>query len=105
MMTLRHLLSAGDFTRDQATSRSSTTPTGSGRRCWAARSRSLPTLRDAPSSRCSTRTRPGPGVVVRSGGQWMSADVINVSASGSVGVEGVASRHRADVAGPPARMP
>ena len=76
--------------------RCSTPRTGSSRRCWAARSRKLPTLRGRTVVTMfyenSTRTR----VSFEVAGKWMSADTINVSASGSsVGKGESPARHRA----------
>ena len=95
----RHLLSAGDLTRDEATA----ILDDADRFAQALVGREvkkLPTLRGRTVITMfyenSTRTR----VSFEVAGKWMSADVINVSASGSSVSQGrVAARHRADPAG------
>lgn len=81
-MTLRHLLSAGDLTRDQATA--ILDDADRFRQALLGREvKKLPTLRGRTIITMfyenSTRTR----VSFEVAGKWMSADVINVSASGS----------------------
>lgn len=81
-MTLRHLLSAGDLTRDEATA--ILDDADRFRQALLGREvKKLPTLRGRTIITMfyenSTRTR----VSFEVAGKWMSADVINVSASGS----------------------
>lgn len=81
-MTLRHLLAAGDLTRDQATA--ILDDADRFRQALVGREvKKLPTLRGRTIITMfyenSTRTR----VSFEVAGKWMSADVINVSASGS----------------------
>lgn len=81
-MTLRHLLSAGDLTRDQAVA--VLDDADRFRQALLGREvKKLPTLRGRTIITMfyenSTRTR----VSFEVAGKWMSADVINVSASGS----------------------
>jgi len=93
-MTLRHLLSAADLTRDEATA-----ILDDADRFWQAlvgrEVKKLPTLRGRTIITMfyenSTRTR----VSFEVAGKWMSADVINVSASGSSAAKGESLRDTA----------
>ncbi|TGD90359.1 aspartate carbamoyltransferase catalytic subunit [Mycolicibacterium sp. CH28] len=93
-MTIRHLLSAGDLTRDQATA--ILDDADRFRQALLGREvKKLPTLRGRTIITMfyenSTRTR----VSFEVAGKWMSADVINVSASGSSVAKGESLRDTA----------
>jgi aspartate carbamoyltransferase catalytic subunit len=93
-MTIRHLLSAGDLTRDEATA--ILDDADRFRQALLGREvKKLPTLRGRTIITMfyenSTRTR----VSFEVAGKWMSADVINVSASGSSVAKGESLRDTA----------
>lgn len=93
-MTLRHLLSAADLTRDEATA--ILDDADRFRQALVGREvKKLPTLRGRTIITMfyenSTRTR----VSFEVAGKWMSADVINVSASGSSAAKGESLRDTA----------
>ncbi|MCV7180023.1 aspartate carbamoyltransferase catalytic subunit [Mycolicibacterium sphagni] len=93
-MTIRHLLSAGDLTRDEATA--ILDDADRFRQALLGREvKKLPTLRGRTIITMfyenSTRTR----VSFEVAGKWMSADVINVSASGSSAAKGESLRDTA----------
>ena len=93
-MTIRHLLSAGDLTRDQATA--ILDDADRFRQALLGREvKKLPTLRGRTIITMfyenSTRTR----VSFEVAGKWMSADVINVSSSGSSVAKGESLRDTA----------
>ncbi|KDE97580.1 aspartate carbamoyltransferase [Mycolicibacterium aromaticivorans JS19b1 = JCM 16368] len=93
-MTVRHLLSAGDLTRDEATAILDNADRF--RQALLGREvKKLPTLRGRTIITMfyenSTRTR----VSFEVAGKWMSADVINVSASGSSVAKGESLRDTA----------
>ena len=93
-MTLRHLLAAADLTRDQATA--ILDDADRFRQALVGREvKKLPTLRGRTIITMfyenSTRTR----VSFEVAGKWMSADVINVSASGSSAAKGESLRDTA----------
>ncbi|WP_431232392.1 aspartate carbamoyltransferase catalytic subunit [Mycolicibacterium psychrotolerans] len=93
-MTIRHLLSAGDLTRDEATAILDNADRF--RQALLGREvKKLPTLRGRTIITMfyenSTRTR----VSFEVAGKWMSADVINVSASGSSVAKGESLRDTA----------
>lgn len=93
-MTLRHLLSAADLTRDEATA--ILNDADRFRQALVGREvKKLPTLRGRTIITMfyenSTRTR----VSFEVAGKWMSADVINVSASGSSAAKGESLRDTA----------
>jgi len=93
-MTLRHLLSAADLTRDEATA--ILDDADRFRQALVGREvKKLPTLRGRTIITMfyenSTRTR----VSFEVAGTWMSADVINVSASGSSAAKGESLRDTA----------
>lgn len=93
-MTIRHLLSAGDLTRDDATAILDNADRF--RQALLGREvKKLPTLRGRTIITMfyenSTRTR----VSFEVAGKWMSADVINVSASGSSVAKGESLRDTA----------
>ncbi|WP_179470874.1 aspartate carbamoyltransferase catalytic subunit [Mycolicibacterium vinylchloridicum] len=93
-MTIRHLLSAGDLTRDEATA--ILDDADRFREALLGREvKKLPTLRGRTIITMfyenSTRTR----VSFEVAGKWMSADVINVSASGSSVAKGESLRDTA----------
>ncbi|EHB50481.1 Aspartate carbamoyltransferase [Mycolicibacterium rhodesiae JS60] len=93
-MTIRHLLSAGDLTRDEATAILDNADRF--REALLGREvKKLPTLRGRTIITMfyenSTRTR----VSFEVAGKWMSADVINVSASGSSVAKGESLRDTA----------
>ena len=93
-MTLRHLLSAADLTRDEATA--ILDDADRFRQALVGREvKKLPTLRGRTIITMfyenSTRTR----VSFEVAGKWMSADVINVSSSGSSAAKGESLRDTA----------
>jgi aspartate carbamoyltransferase catalytic subunit len=93
-MTIRHLLSAGDLTRDEATA--ILDDADRFRQALLGREvKKLPTLRGRTIITMfyenSTRTR----VSFEVAGKWMSADVINVSAAGSSAAKGESLRDTA----------
>lgn len=93
-MTIRHLLTAGDLTRDEATAILDNADRF--RQALLGREvKKLPTLRGRTIITMfyenSTRTR----VSFEVAGKWMSADVINVSASGSSVAKGESLRDTA----------
>ena len=93
-MTIRHLLSAADLTRDEATA--ILDDADRFRQALVGREvKKLPTLRGRTIITMfyenSTRTR----VSFEVAGKWMSADVINVSASGSSAAKGESLRDTA----------
>ena len=93
-MTLRHLLSAADLTRDEATA--ILDDADRFRQALVGREvKKLPTLRGRTIITMfyenSTRTR----VSFEVAGKWMSADVINVSSSGSAAAKGESLRDTA----------
>jgi aspartate carbamoyltransferase catalytic subunit len=93
-MTIRHLLSAGDLTRDEATA--ILDDADRFRQALLGREvKKLPTLRGRTIITMfyenSTRTR----VSFEVAGKWMSADVINVSSSGSSVAKGESLRDTA----------
>ena len=93
-MTIRHLLSAGDLTRDEAAA--ILDDADRFRQALLGREvKKLPTLRGRTIITMfyenSTRTR----VSFEVAGKWMSADVINVSAAGSSAAKGESLRDTA----------
>ena len=93
-MTVRHLLSAADLTRDEATAILDDADRF-GQALLGREVKKLPTLRGRTIITMfyenSTRTR----VSFEVAGKWMSADVINVSASGSSVAKGESLRDTA----------